>query len=86
MLCNNCKKLALFPKMHGCINCPRFCDSAEMKFCSYCSEVKNICAICGKAVQSINVEGQQLKADLDEQVKKIHPFYKSGCRNCGGGR
>ncbi len=80
MLCINCSKLANFSKQHACINCPRFTEGSVMKFCSYCSETKKICAVCGKPVGSNDLISQQ----LSEQIEKIHPFYGGGCRTCGG--
>ena len=80
MFCDNCLKLALFPKIHGCVNCPRFSSWKEAKYCDTCSATKNICAVCGKPIKSNDLIPQQ----INEQIERIHPFYGGGCRTCGG--
>lgn len=83
MLCKNCEKLALFPQHHGCCNCPRFCNYREEKWCNYCSNIKNICSVCGRPIK----RDESVSKELEEQIKKVHPnFHGSGCRHCGGSR
>lgn len=78
MYCSSCEKFALFPQTHGCVNCPKFCNYKEQKWCDSCSIIKNICSICGKTL----LKEQELKT----QVENVHPFYNSGCQSCGGKR
>ena len=82
MLCSNCSKLAFFPQSHQCVNCPRFCDYKEYKWCNYCSTVKQICSICGKPI-AIKV-APVINTSKDKDQPK-HPFYNTGCKGCGGG-
>ena len=81
MFCSNCSKLAFFPKLHGCVNCPRFAQFRESKYCDTCSATKNICSVCGKPMGKSN---DLITQELNEQIEKIHPFYGGGCSHCGG--
>lgn len=79
MYCNECSKLAFFPKKHKCINCPRLCKSRQDKWCSYCSSIKRICAVCGRPISSQN----QSKDKAKTRIQKNHPFFSGGCKSCG---
>ncbi len=89
MLCNSCKKLALFSKQHKCVNCPRLCVYKEEKWCKYCSTVKGICSVCGKPVKlikGIRATEEPNSTQPRTQIQKTHPFFGGGCRSCGGNR
>ena len=86
MLCSSCSKLALSNSPHQCINCPRFCDYKQQKWCSFCSSIKGICQICAKPVeQTTTVDPGEVKLVKKTAAERIHPFFgnKSGCRSCG---
>jgi hypothetical protein len=71
--CKNCKKLAFFNQPHKCINCPRFCNNKEDRFCSYCATIKKICQVCGKQLEDVVI---------DNSGDKIHPFFGERCKTC----
>ena len=87
MLCKACQKLALLPRPHQCVCCPRFCDFKEQKWCSFCSTIKSICQVCAKPTDQITtVSPGEIKRPAKGQAEKIHPFFgnnKGGCRSCG---
>jgi hypothetical protein len=68
--CKKCEKLAFLNQPHKCINCPRYCNNKEDRWCSFCSTTKNICQVCGKDMGTKPSE------------EKIHPFYGGGCKTC----
>jgi len=82
MICKTCEKLAMYPDTHRCVNCPRFCNYKEHKWCDYCSSVKQICAVCGR---QLPIKASTIN-DLSGQVELTHPFFPSngGCKSCGG--
>jgi len=88
MLCPSCSKLAVSTNPHQCVNCPRFCDYKQQKWCNYCSNIKGICSICAKPVeQKTTVDAGDVKFVKKNEVERIHPFFgnkKGGCRSCGG--
>jgi len=80
MFCNQCLTLALFPQNHKCINCPRLCKTKQEKWCSYCSSIRYICAVCGKPIQK---DGASRQEKVKTQIQKTHPFFNGGCKSCG---
>jgi hypothetical protein len=88
MICEKCQKLALYPRPHQCVNCARFCDFKEMRFCNYCSITKSICQVCARPIVIERIISDKPKEQPKTAAERIHPFFgeqrKGGCRSCGG--